>query len=1109
MDQCKRHSNWMDLEKDPYFLQANAARPWAGVHKVRECLVKMKKFSQCLAFLRTASNLLGQNMGLEAWYEFIGLCESSLYEYEKIKLLLLNSRIYLAEILIGRRSRDLAKEQLSKAELALKASPWIFSSDYQSLKLQEVLADFSSERKMEDLLKQTEIVSMARNNDDRLLETQALANIFLVMNQVPHLNRDAAWASMSESSSARYTEMHADPRGNVLLACCALSRLGNALGTSTNWGEYLHRLLEFERRFPGFDIPSYREDLYHAASYAAQHLGKQSESQTYRIKQASASLNSPLDPSQFFKRYRELPPAEQPKHLMEIILGWLMSELEKGFLSVVEVASLLCLDQHKEDGEFGLMDLVHEIKKTPLNMLADKLYGEGSPLDADNWEMHFRRYEQWLWESPKNVERWIRHTVLEDIQEARCAKVTIHVQEVMNDSMNCFNEDIQLSMQQLKLRETSRLSQLLKKEGNKAMGAIPDHLLAIESVMTSQRSVLATSVKAYRTGAVQDGDLLEVQAWWEAALLRYQPHQTSFRSNTLASIARSILQRYIVFGTVPADAALNTFTRFDQAYTALRRERSILRRSDNVIAQAEIVSRFSFNNHYDFSMGSCVEALGIGQLRKNYHRQVCQDVKFCPPIPSPIRNKEDLITDLINWTQKKKARSVTEVLGAEIIIPRKALLNLEDDPHAMQLVQEESNLQKMLDEGSSDPIPLVHKLDDIRKTMRERSSLKDIMEIRDGQAMTWPQIQSLSKGFGPEVIIIDYIHLPKSFTGIEGDIVPLVYKNGQLCSMEFLEPDLDYAKLELWVRTFMDQEEPLSTEEGTEGLAMLAALISPAIKFSDPGDTILLCPTGVLFGIPLHAVEIDGRPLIERNPVVYTQSLSIFRICQLSASSLNSSDAVDSLAIQALPDSESVLPTAPTMSFAEKINARLLKGDSLTKKSILDASPDCSLIHFYGHFGFDEKNPLDHYIAVRGLENERISAREIFNHQLRSGAHVSLVGCRSGRSRVGLNDDLLGVSTAFLFAGAGSILSALWAIRKDDAQNFQETFYNELLLQSVEKENSDPKNAAMNLALVLQKAVLRVSVDKQGQRKAPYHWAAFMLQGCWNKFPTIFAGKTK
>ena len=208
------------------------------------------------------------------------------------------------------------------------------------------------------------------------------------------------------------------------------------------------------------------------------------------------------------------------------------------------------------------------------------------------------------------------------------------------------------------------------------------------------------------------------------------------------------------------------------------------------------------------------------------------------------------------------------------------------------------------------------------------------------------------------------------------------------------------------------------------------------VEATESGDTILPCPTGILFNIPLHAIPVDDKPLIERNPVIYTQSLIILYICALSTSSMTADTPADPLAVQALSDAESTLPSAPSMAFAHKVGARLLSGPDLTKSSFLEAITQSSLIHFFGHVCFDESKPLEHHMAIRGIETERVTARELFDIRLRSGAHVNMIGCKSGMSEIRPNDDQLGLSTALLYAGAGSILTALWEIRMEDAHEF-------------------------------------------------------------------------
>ena len=50
-------------------------------------------------------------------------------------------------------------------------------------------------------------------------------------------------------------------------------------------------------------------------------------------------------------------------------------------------------------------------------------------------------------------------------------------------------------------------------------------------------------------------------------------------------------------------------------------------------------------------------------------------------------------------------------------------------------------------------------------------------------------------------------------------------------------------------------------------------LVKPLLEASKPGDILVFSPCGVLHGLPLHGILIEGQPLIRRNPVVYTNSM--------------------------------------------------------------------------------------------------------------------------------------------------------------------------------------------------------------------------------------------
>ena len=58
-----------------------------------------------------------------------------------------------------------------------------------------------------------------------------------------------------------------------------------------------------------------------------------------------------------------------------------------------------------------------------------------------------------------------------------------------------------------------------------------------------------------------------------------------------------------------------------------------------------------------------------------------------PPTPAPERSTDVLMRQFIEWAQKRKARSVTEVLGAEIILPQRNLGTVGDDDKAVGLLR--------------------------------------------------------------------------------------------------------------------------------------------------------------------------------------------------------------------------------------------------------------------------------------------------------------------------------------------------------------------------------------------------------------------------------------
>jgi len=72
-----------------------------------------------------------------------------------------------------------------------------------------------------------------------------------------------------------------------------------------------------------------------------------------------------------------------------------------------------------------------------------------------------------------------------------------------------------------------------------------------------------------------------------------------------------------------------------------------------------------------------------------------------------------------------------------------------------------------------------------------------------------------------------------------------------------------------------DSSSHLKEGDAVHRLQEFADLVSPLSTITKPRDTLVLSPSGLLHRIPLHAIEIEGKPLIFHNPIVYFHSLSL------------------------------------------------------------------------------------------------------------------------------------------------------------------------------------------------------------------------------------------
>ncbi len=149
------------------------------------------------------------------------------------------------------------------------------------------------------------------------------------------------------------------------------------------------------------------------------------------------------------------------------------------------------------------------------------------------------------------------------------------------------------------------------------------------------------------------------------------------------------------------------------------------------------------------------------------------------------------------------------------------------------------------------------------------------------------------------------------------------------------------------------------------------------------------------------------------------------------------------------------------------------------------------LIHFATHGVLDTEHPelsalLLSHVDRRGRPVDGyLRAYEILQLDLPADL-VVLSACRTALGKQIRGEGLVGLTRAFMAAGAARVAVSLWNVQDRATAELMQRFYTHLL-----RDHLPPSRA-------LQEA--QTSMWREARWQAPYYWAGFVLQGDWRAF---------
>ena len=165
------------------------------------------------------------------------------------------------------------------------------------------------------------------------------------------------------------------------------------------------------------------------------------------------------------------------------------------------------------------------------------------------------------------------------------------------------------------------------------------------------------------------------------------------------------------------------------------------------------------------------------------------------------------------------------------------------------------------------------------------------------------------------------------------------------------------------------------------------------------------------------------------------------------------------------------------------LKSQPLTGEDATKEAVLQRIKSVSLVHIAAH-GKSETGeiflaPDPRWKSDKPKEEDCIMKMSDIQAVKLRARLVVLSCCHSGQGEVS-SEGVVGMARAFLFAGARSVLSTLWAIDDEATMIFMESFYQQL-------------KSGERASVALQRA-MKCLRDHQDY-SAPKYWAPFVLMG--------------
>ncbi len=318
-----------------------------------------------------------------------------------------------------------------------------------------------------------------------------------------------------------------------------------------------------------------------------------------------------------------------------------------------------------------------------------------------------------------------------------------------------------------------------------------------------------------------------------------------------------------------------------------------------------------------------------------------------------------------------------------------------------------------------------------------------------------------------------------------------------------LPPEREIAPLlDRYRKSLLGAADPLQVSP-SPGQALYTMLVAPAAELLRPNAPVMILADGALSQLNFETLIVPGADSAAQKAHYWIEDVTLSSAPSLSmlaaAKSADSASARAHGKLLLLGDPASPSEDYPELPYAstemQRIathfapqNEVLFSRLKATPQAYLASNPrQFAYIHFVSHGVASRTDPLDSAIILSrtqaptsndAQDSFKLYAREVMQHPI-DARLVTISACYGSGARAYAGEGLVGLSWAFLHAGAHSAIGALWEASDNSTPQLMDALYQGLA------DGQSPAEALRRAKLAMLHAA--------GSFRKPFYWAPFQL----------------